>query len=250
MNGSATGSVRLQRNFDPCGGYCKDASMKRLTIEVDAAHRVSALLDLPPTARALYVLAHGAGAGMGHPFMQAVASGLAERSIASLRYQFPYMERHSRRPDAPALCHATVRSAVDTATRQAPSLPLVAGGKSFGARMTSQTQADQALPGVHGLAFLGFPLHPPGAPGSERAEHLTQVAVPMLFLQGTRDELAELTRVRTLVAQLGERAALHVLQDADHSFHVPARSGRTDAQVMTELLDTLVDWIEHLVLAT
>jgi len=211
--------------------------------DVGQAHRVSGLWLAPAQPRALYVFAHGAGAGMRHAFMEAAAQGLAERSIASLRYQFPYMERGSRRPDAPPLAQATVRAAVSVAARQAPSLPLFAGGKSYGGRMSSQAQAAAPLPGVRGLVFLGFPLHPAGEPSNDRAAHLSEVQVPMLFLQGTRDELAELSLLQPLVARLGERAMLHALADADHSFHVPAKSGRKDPQVLAEALDAFAAWI-------
>jgi predicted alpha/beta-hydrolase family hydrolase len=218
------------------------ANAAPITIMVDAAHSVSGLLLAPPRPRALYLLAHGAGAGMAHPFMHAVASGLAERDIATLRYQFPYMEEGGRRPDPARLAHATVRAAAAAACRLAPALPLVAGGKSFGGRMTSQAQAASALPGVRGLAFLGFPLHPAKRPSEERAKHLFDVQVPMLFLQGARDPLAEPRLLSSVAERLGARASLHLFQDADHSFHVPARSGRKDAEVRREMLDTLVGW--------
>jgi uncharacterized protein len=214
-----------------------------LTIELDDGGRVSGLLTVPPRARACYVLAHGAGAGMAHPFMASIAAGLAERGIASLRYQFPYMERRSKRPDPPALAHATVRAAVAQAARRLVDFALVAGGKSFGGRMTSQAQAGAALPRVRGLAFLGFPLHPAAKPSDARAGHLFEVRVPMLFLQGSRDALADLALLRPVVDKLGERASLHIFDDADHSFHVPARSGRRDADVRRELLDALAAWI-------
>ncbi|HEV8313845.1 MAG TPA: alpha/beta family hydrolase [Burkholderiaceae bacterium] len=204
------------------------------------------MLDAPAGARAGYVFAHGAGAGMAHPFMANVAQGLAERGIACLRYQFPYMERGSKRPDTPAVAHAAVRAAAAEAARRLPGLPLIAGGKSFGGRMTSQAQALDPLPGVVGLAFLGFPLHPAGKPDDERAAHLFDVNVPMLFLQGTRDELADLSLLQPLVKKLGERATLKLFDDADHSFHVPARSGRNDAQVMAEMLDAFAGWIDTL----
>jgi len=210
---------------------------------VNDAQRVSGLLQAPPAARACYVLAHGAGAGMTHPFMAAIANGLAERGIASLRYQFPYIEQGSKRPDAPKLAHATVRAAVAEASRLVPELALFAGGKSFGGRMTSQAQAASPLPGVCGLAFLGFPLHPPGQPSEERGKHLFDVQIPMLFLQGTRDDFASMELVEALCKQLGERATLKLFQDADHSFHVPARTGRKDAEVRAELLDALAAWI-------
>ncbi len=208
---------------------------------------VSGLLLTPPRARACYVFAHGAGAGMTHPFMTAVANGLAERGIASLRYQFPYMEHGGKRPDPPKLAQAAVRAAAAEALRQLPKLPLIAGGKSFGGRMTSQAQAATPMPGVAGLVFLGFPLHPAGQPSRARGEHLFEVAVPMLFLQGTRDALATIEELKPLYKALGARATLELFADADHSFHVPARSGRTDAQVMTEILDAFAGWVDALV---
>jgi predicted alpha/beta-hydrolase family hydrolase len=203
---------------------------------------VSGLLLRPDSARLLYVLAHGAGAGMRHPFLESIAQLLAERSIATLRYQFPYMEQRARRPDPPAVAAATVRAVVAEAARLAPALPLVAGGKSFGGRMTSIAQAEEPLAGVRGLVFLGFPLHPPGRPADKRAEHLAQVRIPMLFLQGDRDEFADLTLLRPVVKQLGERATLHLVEGGDHSFHVLKRSGRTDVEVMAELVETIVAW--------
>jgi predicted alpha/beta-hydrolase family hydrolase len=215
-----------------------------ITLEVDATHRVSGLLIAPPRAFACYVLAHGAGAGMTHPAMRSVAVELAERGIGTLRYQFPYMEQKSKRPDPPALCHATVRAAVAKAGTL--KLPLIAGGRSFGGRMTSQAQAKSALPGVRGLAFLGFPLHPAGKPSDERAEHLVDVTIPMLFLQGTRDALAELSLLRPLIERLGKRATLTLFEDADHSFHVPAKTGRKDAEVRAEMLDALAAWTKAL----
>jgi hypothetical protein len=208
--------------------------------------RVSARLELPAAARACYVLAHGAGAGMEHPFMSAAAAELAVRGVATLRYQFPYMERGSRRPDPPSLCHATVRAAVAECARLAPDLPLIAGGRSFGGRMTSQAQALAPLPGVRGLAFLGFPLHPAGHPADTRAAHLAQVQIPMLFLQGTRDALADRALLTAAVARLGPRASVYWLEDADHSFHVAARSGRNDSQVRSLLLDALCAWVDEL----
>ena len=200
----------------------------------------------PLNPRACYVLAHGAGAGMAHPFMTAVANELAERGIATLRYQFPYMERGSRRPDAPKLARVTVRAAVAAAADRVPELALFAGGKSYGGRMTSQAQAESPLPGVRGLAFLGFPLHPPRKPSSERSDHLNDVRIPMLFLQGTRDDLADLELLEPLVERLGEDATLRLFEDANHSFHVPARTGRKDADVRRELLDALAEWINRL----
>ena len=210
--------------------------------EVGGGQLVSGLLVAPERARILYVLAHGAGAGMRHRAMEEAAAGLAERGIASFRYQFPYMEHGAKRPDPPALCHATVRAALAEAAKLAPGLALVAGGRSFGGRMTSQAQALSPLPGVRGLVFLAFPLHPAGRPSSERARHLFDVRIPMLFLQGTRDALAELRHLRPLCEELGERATLELIADADHSFHVPAKTGRKDETVRADLLDRLAAW--------
>ncbi len=215
-----------------------------VTIEIDAARHVSGLLQAPSAARACYVIAHGAGAGMAHPFMAAIANDLAARGIATLRYQFPYMERGSKRPDSPKAAQAAVRAAVAEAARLLPGLALFAGGKSFGGRMTSQAQAASALPDVRGLVFLGFPLHPPGQPADERGAHLFDVQIPMLFLQGTRDEFAELRLLEALVARLGKRATLRLFDDADHSFHVPARTGRKDPEVRAELADAIEEWID------
>lgn len=181
---------------------------------------------------------------MTHPFMAAIANGLAERGVATLRYQFPYMEKRSKRPDSPKVAHATVRAAVHEASRLVPELTLFAGGKSFGGRMTSQAQAESPLPGVRGLVFLGFPLHPPGAPSDERAKHLFDVQIPMMFLQGTRDDFAKLELLEPVCKQLGSRATLKLFQDADHSFHVPKSSGRTDSEVRAELLDALTGWMQ------
>ena len=217
------------------------------TLTVDDTHRVSALLMSPLSARACFVFAHGAGAGMTHPSMEAVASGLCELGIATLRFQFPYMERGSRSPDTPALCHATVRAAVVEAARLSDGLPLIAGGRSFGGRMTSQAQAKAPLPGVLGLAFLGFPLHPAGRPAVERARHLSETKIPLLFLQGTRDELADPSLLQPVVRQLGARATLKLIEAANHSFHVPARSGRNDQQVVGELVHALADWSGSLI---
>ena len=222
------------------------ADPQPLSITLDDGQRVSGLLQAPEGARACYVLAHGAGAGMAHPFMAAVADGLCERGIATLRYQFPYMERGSKRPDSPKLAHAPVRAAVAEVSHLVFSLALFAGGKSFGGRMTSQAQAASALPGVRGLVFLGFPLHPAGQPSEERAEHLSDVQIPMLFMQGTRDELANLELVQSLAERLGPRATLKLFADADHSFHVPARAGRKDAEVMGEMLDVIAAWMGKL----
>jgi len=219
-------------------------SPQQLKLKVDSANDVSALLLRPLAARACFVFAHGAGAGMAHPFMETVAQGLSERGMATLRYQFPYMEKGSKRPDPPAVAHAAVRAAVAEAGRSCAGLRLIAGGKSFGGRMTSQAQAISPLPGVDGLAFLGFPLHPAGRPSSDRAKHLADIRVPMLFMQGTRDNLAELRLLEPVVKSLGPSASLHLVKDADHSFHVPARSGRNDREVMSEILDAFVSWIE------
>ena len=218
-----------------------------VTIVVDKDISVSGLLYAPTKARACYVLAHGAGAGMTHSFMAAVAAELGERGIATLRYQFPYMEKGGRRPDPPKLAQATVRAAVNEAARLLPKTPLFAGGKSFGGRMTSQAQAAAALPGVHGLAFLGFPLHPAGRPSQERGKHLFDVKIPMLFLQGTRDQLAMLDQVKPLCKMLGKRATLALFQDADHSFHVPARTGRKDPEARSDVLAALAAWIDGVI---
>jgi len=218
-------------------------------ITIAGAHEihVSGLLQAPPQPRACYVLAHGAGAGMKHRFLGTVAAELSQRGIATLRYQFPYMERGAKRPDPPHLAHAAVRAAVAAALQALPGVALIAGGKSFGGRMTSQAQAKAPLPGVRGLAFLGFPLHPAGKPSRERAEHLFDVQIPMLFLQGTRDTLALLDQLEPVCDALGARATLKLYADADHSFHVPARSGRTDAQVLGEALDALAAWIDGVI---
>ncbi len=219
-----------------------DAETQR--IELEDGQTVSGLLQIPRKPLACLVLAHGAGAGMAHPFLSAVAAGLAERGIATLRYQFPYMERGSRRPDQPQLAQATVRAALVAARRLVPLLPLFAGGKSFGGRMTSQAQAESPLPGVRGLVFLGFPLHLPGRPSDERARHLFEVQVPMLFLQGTRDDFAIPLLLRPLIERLGARATLELIADADHSFHVPARTGRKNEEILAGMLDRLLAWIE------
>jgi len=223
------------------------SSSQPVIIKIDESQSVSGLLDLPQGASACFVLAHGAGAGMTHPFLAAVAAGLAERRIATLRYQFPYMEQKSKRPDPPKVTHATVRAAVREAAKLCPGLPLFAGGKSFGGRMTSQAQGSSPLPGVRGLIFLGFPLHPAGQPSADRAKHLFDVQVPMLFLQGTRDQLASLELLQPVCDQLGTRATLKLFQGADHSFHVPAKSGRKDAEIQIELLDTIQNWTANLI---
>ncbi|MDB5612217.1 MAG: alpha/beta hydrolase [Bradyrhizobium sp.] len=222
----------------------KTASAQKLDIEIEKAASVSALLIRPPRARACFVFAHGAGAGMTHPFMETVAAGLGERGVATLRYQFPYMEKGSKRPDPPAIAQAAVRAAVAEAGRCCAGLCLIAGGKSFGGRMTSQAQAMAPLAGVDGLAFLGFPLHPAGKPSSDRAKHLAGIDIPMLFVQGTRDNLAELRLLEPVVASLGPSASLHLAEGADHSFHVLARSGRNDREVMSEILDAFAAWID------
>ena len=204
---------------------------------------VSGLFLRPPDAKALYLFAHGAGAGMTHKAMAGNAEGLAERGIATLRYNFPYMEKGSKRPDSPKVAHAAVRAAASKAVELAPELPLFAGGRSFGGRMTSQTQAGDPLPGVRGLIFLGFPLHPAGKPGIDRAAHLAKVRVPMLFVSGTRDALAELDLLRPVVASLGSHAKIHLVDQADHSFKVAAKSGRTNADAEAEVLDAVARWI-------
>jgi hypothetical protein len=221
-----------------------DASAQALKLEINDKASVSALLIRPDHSRACFVFAHGAGAGMTHPFMANFASGLAERGVATLRYQFPYMEKSSKRPDPPAVAQSAVRAAVTEAARQCLGVKLIAGGKSFGGRMTSQAQAGSPLPGVQGLAFVGFPLHPAGKPSSERAKHLDEIHIPMLFLQGTRDSLAELTLLKPVVKDLGPLASLHLVKEADHSFHVLVRSGRNDREVMTEMLDAFVAWAD------
>jgi predicted alpha/beta-hydrolase family hydrolase len=211
-----------------------------------AGGQVSALLLRPRHARALLVFGHGAGAGMSHPFMEEVSQRLAGTGIATLRYQFPYMEKGLSRTDPPAVAAATVQAACAMARTEAPDLPLVAGGKSFGGRMTSTAQADEPLSGLHGLVFFGFPLHPPKRPGTTRAEHLSQVKVPMLFLQGTRDDLADLGLIREVTGQLGPLATLHIMEGGDHSFAVLKRSGRTGDEVMAELASTTAEWVDRL----
>lgn len=214
-----------------------------VVIDLGEDRAVSGLWMAPDRATAALVLAHGAGAPMTHKSMTAIAEGLAERGVATLRYNFPYMERGSKRPDAPALAHETVRAAVAQAARLAPDLPLFAGGRSFGGRMTSQAQAAQALPGVRGLVFFAFPLHPPAKPGIERAEHLAAIKIPQLFLQGSRDEFARLDLLEATVKSLGGLATLKLLDAADHAFHVPAKTGRKDAEVLGEALDTARAWM-------
>ena len=216
-----------------------------LKIKVNAEEQVSGLFLCPRKALACYVFAHGAGAGMRHAFMAAIADGLAERRIATLRFQFPYMEKGSKRPDQPKIAHATVRAAIAEAARFAPELPLFAGGKSFGGRMTSQAQALGPLPDVRALIFFGFPLHPAGKPSDDRAKHLFDVKIPMLFLQGTRDDLADRSLLEGVCGRLGKLATLKLFEGADHSFHVPARTGRKDAEVRSDLLDTIAAWLRQ-----
>ena len=221
----------------------KVASPQQLEIAVGNSGSVSALLIRPANAHACFVFAHGAGAGMAHSAMEATALGLAERGVATLRYQFPYMQKGSKRPDPPAIAHAAVRAAVAEAGRCCTGLRLIAGGRSFGGRMTSQAQAAVPLDGVDGLAFFGFPLHPAGKSSDDRAKHLADVEIPMLFLQGSRDKLAELALLEPVVRRLGRKATLHLVDGADHSFHVPARSGRNDREVLNEILDAFAGWI-------
>ena len=219
-------------------------SVRDLVLPLDGGS-VSGILLVPEGAGACYVMAHGAGAGMRHAFLDATARALAARGIATLRYQFPYMEQRRGRPDTPAVAMATVRAAIGVAGTELPGTPLFAGGKSFGGRMTSELASREALPGVLGLAFLGFPLHAPKKPDVKRSTHLYQVPIPMLFLQGTRDDLAELGRMRSICADLGPRATLHEVEGADHSFHVLKRSGRSDGQVLDELCDTMRQWMSQ-----
>ncbi len=216
---------------------------KLISIRIDGTAEVSALLDKTRDAKALLVLAHGAGAGMTHKHMAATAEGLATRGVAVLRFNFPYMEKGSKRPDSPAIAHGAIRATVAKTRKLAGALPLFASGRSFGGRMTSQTQADEPLPDVRGLVFFAWPLHPSGKPGTDRAEHLSKVTLPMLFLQGTADTLAETQLLKPVVASLGKRAKLHLAEHADHSFHVPARTGRKDPDVLDEILDVARDWM-------
>jgi predicted alpha/beta-hydrolase family hydrolase len=222
------------------------ATAETLTVAIDKRHRISGLLSIPTGSRACYVMGHGAGAGMTHPFLAGLAGELGARRIATLRYQFPYMEEGRRRPDPPPLAHAAIRAVIAEAGIRAPGLPLFAGGKSFGGRMTSQAQALQPLDAVRGLIFLGFPLHPAARPSAERARHLGEIGIPMLFLQGTRDRLADLDLLRPVLAQLGSRGRLEIIEDADHGFHVPARSGIDDAAVRRTLGLRIAAWIDQL----
>ena len=220
--------------------------MNESGFQVPGAGWVSSLTISPPQAKLGYVLAHGAGAGMRHPFLESVALRLAARGVATFRYQFPYMEAKKRRPDSPAVAVATVRAAVQEAARRLEGMPLIAGGKSFGGRMTSTAASEAPLEGVRGLAFLGFPLHPPGKPGIARADHLDGVAVPMLFLQGTRDEFADAALLKQVLRRLGRRATLHQVEGGDHSFAVPKASGRTRDDVLEELAEVLSSWAVRL----
>jgi uncharacterized protein len=217
-----------------------------LKIAVEGAGEVSGLLLRPEDARWMMLLAHGAGAGMHHPFMERLAGELASLKIATLRYQFPYMEERRGRPDSPGILTATVAAALNAAKQNAADLPLLAAGKSMGGRMSSQAAAEGLIPGVSGLIFFGFPLHPPNRPGTKRADHLAKVRVPMLFLQGTRDTLADLKLLEPIVKALGRNAKLHIVESADHGFHVLKRSGKTDASVLTELAQTSAAWAEKL----
>ena len=228
------------------GRQSSTSSAQPIVMAVPDIGDVSGLLLVPKDAKGLFVLAHGAGAGMTHPFMEHVAVQLAARRVATLRYNFPYMEQGRGRPDTPRVAVATVRAAVRVACMEAPGLPCIAGGKSFGGRMTSTAQAELPLEGVVGLVFLGFPLHRPGVPGRERAEHLQRIRVPMLFLQGTRDALADLDAITSVCNELGVNASLHVVDGGDHSFKVPKTSGRTHEDVMTELAQGIADWADQL----
>jgi predicted alpha/beta-hydrolase family hydrolase len=214
-----------------------------LTIPIEGADPVSGLWEAPERPSACLVLAHGAGAGMAHRSMAAIAEGLVRRGVAVLRYQFPYMEKGGKRVDPPPVAHSAVRAAVAEANRRAPGLPLFVGGKSFGGRMSSQAQSIEPLPNVRGLVFFGFPLHPAGKPSDDRAKHLAKVQIPLLFLQGAKDALADLDLLRPAVRDLGDRAALEVFEDADHSFHVPAKTGKRDAEVLDQILDKAAAWI-------
>jgi predicted alpha/beta-hydrolase family hydrolase len=218
-------------------------SAKERTLKLPDGSTVSALWQKSKAAKAVLVLAHGAGAGMTHKNMAATADGLETRGIAVLRYNFPYMERGSKRPDSPAIAQAATRAAMADAGKLAGDLPLFAGGRSFGARMTSQAQSADPMPNVKGLVFFAWPLHAPGKPGTERAEHLSGVKIPMLFLQGAKDEFADLDLLKPTVAKLGKRAKLHLVEHADHAFHVPARTGRKDPEVLAEILDVAHGWM-------
>ena len=240
--GHASWPRLLARGGDADRRYACAMDAQAIEILIEAG-TVSGLWQTPPGARACLVLAHGAGVGMTHRSMAAIAGGLADRGVATLRYQFPYMERGGKRVDAPPIAHAVVRKAAAEARRRAGSLPLFAGGRSFGGRMTSQAQALAPLEGVRGLIFFAFPLHPAGTPSEARAAHLGAITIPMLFLQGTKDQLAEVALLRRTVAKLGGGATLELIDEADHSFHVPAKTGRKDADVLAGILDTTAAWM-------
>lgn len=230
---------------EPTDGGGRHPVSRTLTLRPGGAgegEAVSAIVTRPDGADRLLVLGHGAGAGMEHPFLEAISRALGGRGVATLRYQYPYMEAGRRIPDRRPVLLATVRAAVEAGREEAGSLPVLAGGKSMGGRMTSEAAAEEPLPDVKGIVFLGFPLHPAGKPGTERAEHLPRVGSPMLFLQGTRDRLADLDLLRPIVRDLGEGAALHVVEGADHSFRVPKRSGRSEEEVLDELADAVARW--------
>jgi predicted alpha/beta-hydrolase family hydrolase len=220
------------------------STTKSIRFAVQNAGEVPAILLRPPNAACLLVLAHGAGAGMNHPFMQSLAGELAAENLSTLRFQFPYMEQRRKIPDRPPVLTAAIVAAVEAASKEAPDLPLFAGGKSLGGRMTSLAAAQQPLGSVRGLVFFGFPLHPPNQPGTKRAEHLREVTLPMLFFQGTRDPFADLKLLRPICAELGARATLHVIETADHSFHVLKSSGKTNEQVLQELARTAGMWTQ------
>lgn len=222
------------------------AEPKKLIIRVENAGEISALLLQPPRSKSLLVLAHGAGAGINHPFLAALARDLGELGVATLRYNFPYMEQRRKSPDREPVATAAVAAAVSAAREAAPKLPIFAGGKSFGGRMTSTAAANGLLPDIRGVVFFGFPLHPPSDPGTKRAEHLQRVKQPMLFLQGTRDAFAELKLLRPVVASLGSRATLHLIEGGDHSFHVPKSSGRADADILRELAEMFASWSQQI----
>jgi len=222
------------------------STAEEMRIDVEGAGPVSAVVVRPPKANLMLVLGHGAGAGMHHPFMSALAEELAKMGIATMRYQFPYMEQKRKAPDRPAALMATVAAAVRAAAKAAPDLPLLAGGKSMGGRMTSQAAAEGLIPEVRGLVFFGFPLHPPKQPGTKRADHLAKVTVPMLFLQGTRDDLADLKLLKPICQKLEKKAQLHVIETADHSFHVLKKSGRSDEEVLRELAEITAEWAKDL----
>jgi len=248
-NGSIAASLPSKRRAGEPGLLLKSRSMTKtegLKIAVEGAVEVSGLLLQPEDARWLMLLAHGAGAGMRHPFMERLAGELAGVGIATLRYQFPYMEEQRGRPDSPATLTATVAAAMHAAKQNPANLPLLAGGKSMGGRMSSHAAAEGLIPGVRGLIFFGFPLHPPNRPGTKRADHLAKVPVPMLFLQGTRDTLADLKLLEPIVKGLRGNGKLHIIESADHGFHVLKRSGKTDASVLTELARTAAEWAEKL----